>query len=214
MKYEIIASGSSGNAILLENGLLLDCGISLKKLEPFIYKIKAIFISHSHRDHMNISTLLKIQYLRPAVRFIAGDFLENELLSSGIKKDSLDAIRANQVYRYNLWNICAFPLIHDVKNYGLKIADNKYLEKIFYAVDTKSINHVHAHDYSLYLIEANFDENKMQKNIENDLLKSGFSYRIRASKNHLSIQNASRWILEQAGNNSEYAFIHKSSTNF
>ncbi len=46
MKSNIIASSSSGNAILLENGILLDCGVSYNKIKPYLKDIKAIFISH------------------------------------------------------------------------------------------------------------------------------------------------------------------------
>lgn len=48
MGSEIIASGSSGNAILLENGILLDCGIPYNKIKSYLKDIKAIFISHTH----------------------------------------------------------------------------------------------------------------------------------------------------------------------
>lgn len=46
MKNNIIASGSSGNAIILENGICLDMGVSYKKIKPYLKDIKVIFISH------------------------------------------------------------------------------------------------------------------------------------------------------------------------
>ena len=46
MKNIVIASSSAGNAILLENGILLDCGIPYRKIKPYLKNIKAIFISH------------------------------------------------------------------------------------------------------------------------------------------------------------------------
>lgn len=33
---EIIATGSKGNAVLLSGGVLIDCGVPLKKLEPYL----------------------------------------------------------------------------------------------------------------------------------------------------------------------------------
>lgn len=47
MRYEIIGSSSKGNAIIVEDFLLLDCGISYSKLEKYLSKIKLIFISHA-----------------------------------------------------------------------------------------------------------------------------------------------------------------------
>ena len=46
MRYNIVGSSSKGNAIVVEDILLLDCGISYKKLKNFLKKIKIIFISH------------------------------------------------------------------------------------------------------------------------------------------------------------------------
>lgn len=48
MKCDIIQTGSSGNAVLINNYFLCDCGISYSKLKPYIDKIKVIFISHGH----------------------------------------------------------------------------------------------------------------------------------------------------------------------
>ena len=48
MHYEIINSGSDGNAILIDNFFLLDCGISYKKIAKYLKNVKLIFISHSH----------------------------------------------------------------------------------------------------------------------------------------------------------------------
>lgn len=48
MKCEIISSSSKGNAIILNDTILLDCGVTYKKLEKKIKNIKIIFISHIH----------------------------------------------------------------------------------------------------------------------------------------------------------------------
>ena len=48
MTYEIIGTGSKGNAIVVNDYLLLDCGLSYKKIEKYLDKIKIIFISHKH----------------------------------------------------------------------------------------------------------------------------------------------------------------------
>lgn len=46
MRYKILNSGSDGNAIIVDDFLLLDCGISFKRLSQELNKIKLIFISH------------------------------------------------------------------------------------------------------------------------------------------------------------------------
>lgn len=54
MKYEIINSGSDGNAIVLNDEILLDCGVSYKKIEPYVKKLKIVCISH--RTHRPFAT--------------------------------------------------------------------------------------------------------------------------------------------------------------
>lgn len=214
MKYKILKTGSSGNAVLLENGLLLDCGVPFKLIEPHLKKIKAVFVSHEHKDHMNISTLKRIHELRPTVRFLAGFWLKRYLDMSGIKKSNIDYLSPNKTYDYNLFKIIPFILIHDVKNIGIKILDKKNKEKVLYAVDTKKIDHIRAVNYNLYLIEANYDEEKLEQNIKRDKENGLFSYGERVKETHLSIQQVSGWLLDNAGENSVYEFLHRSKNNF
>lgn len=44
--YEIIASGSKGNAIILRDYILLDCGVPYSKIKNRIKQLKLVFISH------------------------------------------------------------------------------------------------------------------------------------------------------------------------
>lgn len=47
LNHTIIKTGSSGNAVLV-NGILFDCGISWKMLEPYANDIDVVLISHRH----------------------------------------------------------------------------------------------------------------------------------------------------------------------
>lgn len=48
MTYEIVSSSSKGNCIIVNEYLALDMGVSYKKIEPYLNKIKIVFISHEH----------------------------------------------------------------------------------------------------------------------------------------------------------------------
>lgn len=48
MNYEIIGSSSRGNCIIVDDILMLDCGVSYSKVKPYLKDIKLIFISHCH----------------------------------------------------------------------------------------------------------------------------------------------------------------------
>lgn len=212
-KYEILNTGSDGNCIIINDIIALDMGISFKKIEPYLNKIKLIFISHEHQDHMRLSTLIKIHKLRPTIRFSVGFWLKDKLLGVGIKNSNIDVLKQNMIYNYKLFKIIPFILFHDVKNFGIKIIDTKSNERLLYAVDTNRIDHIKAYNYDLYLIEANYDENKIEQNIIKDRACGHFSYGERAKRTHLSIQKASEFLLKNIGKNSKYQFIHASKRN-
>ena len=82
-----------------------------------------------------------------------------------------------------------------------------------YAVDTNRIDHVIAKNYSLYLIEGNYDEEKIEQNIKEDRENGVFCYCERVKETHLSIQKASEFLMQNMGLNSKYELIHTSERN-
>lgn len=46
LKYNIISSSSDGNAVLINDKVLIDCGVSYAKLKPYISNIKVILLTH------------------------------------------------------------------------------------------------------------------------------------------------------------------------
>ena len=48
MQYEIVKTGSKGNAIVVFSRFLLDCGVPYKVIKPYLNNIKLVFISHLH----------------------------------------------------------------------------------------------------------------------------------------------------------------------
>ena len=88
MKNNVIASSSAGNAILLGNGILLDCGIPYSKIKPYLKNIKAIFISHLwlHLDHCKDSTIKKIAFEYPNIKFIINEVNATHLVEIGVNK--------------------------------------------------------------------------------------------------------------------------------
>ena len=46
MKYEILGTGSSGNCVILNKSIMLDCGLTYKQVKQYLKDTKLIFISH------------------------------------------------------------------------------------------------------------------------------------------------------------------------
>lgn len=48
MKYEILASSSSGNCLIIENIIAIDMGISFKKLKEYNKSLQLVLLTHLH----------------------------------------------------------------------------------------------------------------------------------------------------------------------
>lgn len=48
MNFEVIETGSKGNALVLNDCILIDCGVAYKKIEPYAKHLKLALISHVH----------------------------------------------------------------------------------------------------------------------------------------------------------------------
>ena len=104
-------------------------------------------------------------------------------------------------------------LDHDVDNFALKFKINTVDKKGIYIVDTKDVNGIEAKDYDLYLIEANYKEEILEKHIK-ECSQEELVYLLRVPNTHLSWQQANTFLIENMGENSEFQYIHESFYNF
>ena len=209
LEFNFIGSGSTGNCIILDNTIMLDCGVAYKKIEKYLKDIKVIFISHRHHDHLLPSTVKKISYEYPNIKFIVGFKLIDDLLENGVPKKNIFALELDKKYDIGIAKIKLDYLIHDVPNYAIHIEYKN--NKIIYATDTSEINHIEAKDYNYYLIEANYetDEELLEIIKKDKEMNNGFSYRERVLKTHLSQLQAINWLDKNKNKNSVYYFMHQ-----
>ena len=208
MKNNVIASSSAGNAILLGNGILLDCGIPYSKIKPYLKNIKAIFISHLwlHLDHCKDSTIKKIAFEYPNIKFITNEVNTTHLVEIGVNKRNIFALKLEKWYDIGICKVRLDYLIHDKPNCSLKINQNGY--KLIYIVDTSSVDHIEAKDYDFAYIEGNYlDDEELNKKIEQDKLNNKYSHYERVKRTHLSQLQALNFI--QKNNIKNYEFIHQ-----
>ena len=209
LDFNIISSGSSGNCIILDNNIMLDCGVAYKKIEKYLKDIRIIFISHRHHDHLLPSTIKKIAYEYPNIKFIVGYTLAEVLIECNVNRKNIFALQLKKWYDIGIAKIKLDYLIHDVPNCAIHIEYKN--NKIIYATDTSEINHIEAKDYNYYLIEANYetDEELLEKIKEDKEKNNGFSYRERVLKTHLSQLQAINWLDKNKNKDSVYYFIHQ-----
>ena len=85
---------------------------------------------------------------------------------------------------------------------------------LYYATDTcKLPNDEYLKGLDLYLIEANYKEETLQRHLQ-ECSQEELVYLQRVPYTHLSYEQANTFLIENMGENSEFQYIHESSYNF
>lgn len=207
MNYKIISSCSSGNAVILNDIILIDCGVSFKKLEDDYKNIKIVLLTHIHSDHFNKSTISKLAFERPTLRFACCEWLLEPLLKCGVNRKNIDVLKFGTKYDYKLFKIVPIKLYHDVPQCGYRLFFEDY--KVIYATDTKTLEGITAKNYDLYMIEGNYSEDEIQERIKKKTEEGLFVNEYRTIESHLSKEQATKFLVENMKENSEYIFMHE-----
>ena len=187
-------SGSNGNCYYVGNSheaVLVDVGISCKEVEKrmerlnlSLKKVKAIFISHEHSDHIKGVQTLSKKYKLPV--YITKLTLQNAHLM--LEVDLVNVFKEYEPVKIGDLSIVAFPKQHDASDpYSFIVEGNGI--KIGVLTDIGSVcQHVIENFKQCHaaFLEANYDE---------DLLNNGhypyyLKQRIRGDKGHLSNEQA------------------------
>lgn len=212
MICDVIATGSQGNAVALDDKILIDCGVPYKKIAHIVPFLKLVLLTHRHQDHFNPTTIRKLHKARPMLRFGCCEWMVPYLREAGVSPYSIDIYRVSDcapVYKYLAGDIIVqpFPLFHDVENCGYKI--NFGQKRILYATDTSTLDHVNAKAFDLYLIEANHTEDEIADRIQRKQEAGEYVYEHRVERTHLSRESADAWLTMNAGRNSEIIYLHQ-----
>jgi phosphoribosyl 1,2-cyclic phosphodiesterase len=187
-------SGSNGNCYYIGNkdeAVLIDGGISCRETEKRmlrlnlpIKKVKAIFVSHEHGDHIHgvpaLSKKHKIPvYITPQTHRESGLALDAE---------SVFSFRAHEPIQIGGLRITAFPKLHDAVDPHSFIVCNETVNvgvftDIGYTCDNVIKNFAQCH---AVFLEANYDEEMLDTGMYPLHLKN----RIRNGKGHLSNSQA------------------------
>ena len=215
MNYEIIGSSSKGNCIIVEDILMLDCGVSYSKIKNYLSKVKLIFISHGHFDHLNLKTIKQVAYNYPNIKYIIGSReVTIKLVENGVNKKNVYYLKEKRWYSLGIIDVRLERLVHDVENYCLKAKFNTINKKMIYVVDTMKIDHITAKNYDLFLIESNYNEDLLKEHIENCEDEGMLKYLQRVPYTHLSDTQCNDFLIENMGEDSEYLKLHQSSYNY
>ena len=210
MNCNVIATGSRGNAVILNGSILIDCGVPYKKLEPYVKDLQLVLLTHIHGDHFNRTTIRRLCEERPTLRFGCCEWLAAPLVEAGIPPKQIDVYGVGKIYSYYYGEVVieTVPLSHDVENCGYKLWLSG--ESAIYATDTFTLDGIEAEGFDLYMIEANYTEDEMAERINRKLEAGEYVYEYRAAAGHLSQEKADQWLAANATpGKSKVIFLHR-----
>ena len=211
IQTQVISSGSEGNAVIYNNAIMVDCGVTLKALvgancnSSVLRSLKIVLLTHQHGDHLKLRTLQRLQAERPTLRIACADFLLERL--EGLT--NIDVLQVGRLYDYGAFKVSPVKLYHDVPNVGWRIFLNNG-QKIFHATDTAHLEGISAKGYDLYAIEHNYCEEYIQQAIEEAHANGEYTHAYGNINTHLSIQQARAFIEANKKESSEVLELHKS----
>ena len=215
IEYKIISSGSKGNAVIINKHYLIDCGVSMKALRPYLGQLTVVFLTHWHGDHFKASTIKALAEERPSLRFACCRWMATWLMLQGVSSWNIDVLASDKMYSYPYMRVSAFEVTHDIPNCGYKMFFDSEdpLEdtsgSLFYATDCANLNGIEAKGYDLYMVEANHKAAEIDEKIAEKKANGEFAYEVRARAMHLSEEDALDFIYRNAGPNSNYIFMHQ-----
>ncbi|WP_442590234.1 MBL fold metallo-hydrolase [Pedobacter sp. AW31-3R] len=187
-------SGSNGNCYYVGNSteaILVDAGISCRETERRMLKlglsmgrVKAIFISHEHGDHIRGLTVMAKKYSIPV--YISHGTISNSKLS--LPENLIRNFTSHEVIAVGSLNITCFPKIHDaaephsfmVSCGAVKVGVFTDLGKVCEQLS------LHFQQCNAAFLEANYDEELLQTGSYPYYLKQ----RISGGMGHLSNRQA------------------------
>lgn len=207
MMYEVISTGSKGNAVIINSNILIDCGVPFRMLASHAKALRLVLLTHEHGDHFNPSTIRRLHQERPTLRFGCCEWLVSHLLAAGVDKRVIDVFTPGFCFIYTgACTIMPERLTHNVPNCGYHLWMGS--ESVFYATDTGTLDGIEAKGYDWYLVEANHTQADIAARIAEKQASGEFSYELQAAENHLSQEQTEDWLYQQMGPHSRYVFLH------
>lgn len=204
MKASALSSGSSGNCFYVEDGehaVLIDLGITFKQLNERLEKIKrspekirAVFVTHEHIDHIKGLEVFSNNFDVPI--FLTKETAKNAFITSN--ENCLNFIKNNETISINGLNINAFPKSHDCDNpVSYSIDSKKDNKTLTVATDIgypcrNVIENVNDSDFLFF--ESNHDEEMLKHGPYPIFLKK----RILGDRGHLSNIQSSFCVIQNA----------------
>lgn len=206
LTYNVISTGSSGNAVVINDFILIDCGVPFKSLKNVYKNLKLVLLTHIHGDHFNETAIKQLAKERPTLFFGCCEWLIRPLIDCGVNKSKILPLKCGQIYDLGACKVSPVKLYHDVPNCGYRLYIGS--ERALYITDTGTVDGITAQNYDLYMIEANYLTDEITERIAEKETTGEYSYEKAVLYRHLSKEQADDFLLNNMGNRSKYIYLH------
>ena len=161
MKFEALASSSSGNAYVVtdrDTRILVECGVSHKKLQKLsgfsLNEFQACLVSHEHKDHAKAVTDLISRGM--AVYMSPGT-------AEALETDAVNLIEHMEQFNVGSLDIVPFTTFHDAAEpLGFLIKSRVDGDVLAFATDTVNLRYKFP-GLNILAIEANYDKHILER---------------------------------------------------
>jgi len=192
--FTALNSGSNGNCYYVgtaNEAILIDAGLSCRETEKRmnrlgldITKIKAVFISHEHKDHVSGLQVISKKYNLPV--YITKGTQQNGKVT--VEKKLLNRFRADKSVKIGELLVTAFTKMHDAGDpHSFTVSYSNITIGVFtdIGIVCENLTHHFKQCHAAFL-ESNYDENMLANGNYPTFLK----HRITDGKGHLSNKQA------------------------
>ena len=207
LDYNVLASGSSGNAVRIRN-IMIDCGIAFSKMKEDLYKCQYLLITHDHNDHVKPAVLNQIVTQFPNIEIFS-------TYKVARMNDAVTAINTDYLPIYlaragcNMW---AVSVPHNTLCFGYVLRFDDL--DILYATDLKNTEELDGFTqemgirYDYLFLEANYDETKLE--LLGNEWHGQYNAYVDSSERHLAKDESLRFYAKYRKEGGKHIELHKS----
>ncbi len=201
MRIAVLASGSSGNATVVEAGdsaILIDCGLSVRRLEQRavelqfdLSKLSGIAVTHEHGDHIGGVGALARRYKLPVYMThgtrVASSFDDQQGLE-------IREISPHESFKLGQLDVHPAPVPHDAREPCQFVIESQQA-RVGVLTDLGSeTQHIHQHfaDCQVLVLEFNHDPGMLDECEYPESVKDRIAGRLGHFNNHQALQLLSK----------------------
>lgn len=222
-KWNVHYTGSKGNAVSIFNnnlGILVDFGKPYKYIEPFLYDVHFIIVTHRHGDHFKPAVFRKIRENFPNIKILANEEVNN-LMFEKTKMNADVVFSDNFQFQIGTMKFTTIQNYHGAKEdyaetHGFIIEDTETQEILLYATDlSTTIDYQEYLDKNslqvdYFLLESNYDPEVIE--FYESKAHSGFDIYSNGSYRHLASTEHKEFTEKYCKPDSVVVPLHQSET--